>query len=826
MEKAHSLYKRHIIISLATFIIGTFFGIMTLQAAQVLPFSSQLTWMFPGIEQNYSSIAFQYWGNNFAGMIFWTTGVTLSTPETISISWGSQSIMCLQKINGIYYSNQRGRRLRPLDTGSLQTLRSWDASYNTLQITGWLYTNCTWVSWYLPNTNEVYGQIIHTRSGTQFHLIAGLNYNFTLNSITWTSFWGTLYWINNIASWHIYDSYGWIGYVWGTGQGTMLIGVWICGLAGNMTIVTVPWLITQASLYTPNYYYASATWNVNFQTWAIMPSTYSISSAWIVSTVTWNYTTGYNPPYVTTINTWTFNLNINSGQAQITTIFSTWWIWMRTWCNYTVTNRITIDMLPPSAPTSMSPTSWNGICYVGSHTFSWSWAVDSGVWITQYNYKIYSGTNLTTPIINASTGWTSVNISASQLGTWYFSGSYYRSVQAIDGLGHTWAMLTGRFVVWLDYCPNSGYIIIYGTIPRLRNAELNREYLSDPFTVNGLPGPIIASVATWILYVNGTGTSNQWYINNGDELNIKLRSSTLYDTTISTRFSIGSRSATFYITTKSLVTGTVLTWTITGTVLTWTTTWCVLATGERLIIQNIFDMMRETYDANQGTLSSFLFTMQSMLQDDIALTNSCSLDYLLNTVDSYIMNNVSESLDESNHTAPNCKVYSVTYNSQKSWYTSTDFRKKVYFASRDALTRYIDSKNPWDCQVNTYEDLPDFDSSIQSWYHTAPNGKIYQIKDKTLSWTTVYYSPDFLKVKNFENQDDLLTFIDSNNPIYDVRNHEVDVDFEPVFFTTPNNKEYKIYKTDQWFMSYKLMKVQYFETLDEIETYIYNNNKR
>jgi len=58
---------------------------------------------------------------------------------------------------------------------------------------------------------------------------------------------------------------------------------------------------------------------------------------------------------------------------------------------------------------------------------------------------------------------------------------------------------------------------------------------------------------------------------------------------------------------------------------------------------------------------------------------------------------------------------------------------------------------------------------------------------------TLYYSPNFIKAKNFENKDDLYAFIDTNNPIEEIRDHEVDKDFDPEIYTAPNDKEYKIY---------------------------------
>lgn len=141
-------------------------------------------------------------------------------------------------------------------------------------------------------------------------------------------------------------------------------------------------------------------------------------------------------------------------------------------------------------------------------------------------------------------------------------------------------------------------------------------------------------------------------------------------------------------------------------------------------------MMKSTYNADQGTLSDFLFTIQSMLQDDVGLTNNCSLEYLLNITDSYIMDNIGDSVDTADHKAPNCKVYPISFDSVRSGYTSTSFKKKIYFANRETLIIYIDSKNPGDCQVNTYGDTPEFDNTNLSGYYTAPNGKLYKIKEK------------------------------------------------------------------------------------------------
>jgi hypothetical protein len=74
---------------------------------------------------------------------------------------------------------------------------------------------------------------------------------------------------------------------------------------------------------------------------------------------------------------------------------------------------------------------------------------------------------------------------------------------------------------------------------------------------------------------------------------------------------------------------------------------------------------------------------------------------------------------------------------------------------------------------------------------------MYQINEKTENGNDLFYSADFIRAKNFENISDLKNYIDKNNPIQEIRNHEVDTDFDPITFAAPNGKEYKIYNTDR-----------------------------
>lgn len=79
--------------------------------------------------------------------------------------------------------------------------------------------------------------------------------------------------------------------------------------------------------------------------------------------------------------------------------------------------------------------------------------------------------------------------------------------------------------------------------------------------------------------------------------------------------------------------------------------------------------------------------------------------------------------------------------------------------------------------------------------------------------------------KKFDTLDALTEYIDKYNPEFQIRDHEIEKDWTPIIYAAPNNKEYKIYKTDQGFMSYKFLTVRYFTSLQEIKSFIDKNNK-
>jgi predicted heme/steroid binding protein len=135
------------------------------------------------------------------------------------------------------------------------------------------------------------------------------------------------------------------------------------------------------------------------------------------------------------------------------------------------------------------------------------------------------------------------------------------------------------------------------------------------------------------------------------------------------------------------------------------------------------------------------------------------------------------------------------------------------------LWKYLDSQNPGDCHINIYWDNKSYENTDPD-RHIAPSGKVYDVESNTL-W---YTSPNFIYTKYFANIEELRKYIDKNNPAIVVWDHKVDVEFEPIIHTAPNGKEYKIYKTDKGYMSYKMLKIQYFKSLEELKKYIDRNN--
>lgn len=100
---------------------------------------------------------------------------------------------------------------------------------------------------------------------------------------------------------------------------------------------------------------------------------------------------------------------------------------------------------------------------------------------------------------------------------------------------------------------------------------------------------------------------------------INLRSSNRYDKTISSVLTIANRELKFNVTTK-----------------TNDDDGCTLSEEDEETIQDIFDSLVENYSGDENMYEEFLYTMQSMLEDEIDFTNDCNLQYLQDLINEEI----------------------------------------------------------------------------------------------------------------------------------------------------------------------------------------------
>jgi len=135
----------------------------------------------------------------FGGIFLWKDIQTLSVPEIIELNWIQET--CIQQVRWLYYNSQRGLRIRPLDIWSLGVLTWKDSSYDFLQMTWGLFIWCS------GDYEHVYWDITYDRSGTEFDLIAGVEYNFTGNTY-FNTYSGSLLFTGGKALWYIYDGQG------------------------------------------------------------------------------------------------------------------------------------------------------------------------------------------------------------------------------------------------------------------------------------------------------------------------------------------------------------------------------------------------------------------------------------------------------------------------------------------------------------------------------------------------------------------------------------------------------------------------------------------
>jgi len=473
--------------------------------------------------------------------------------------------------------------------------------------------------------------------------------------------------------------------------------------------------------------------------------------------------------------------------------------------NYLVsTNKLKIDRTKPDTPTIISPINEQSIYWLIVET---TWANDTQSGLSGFDYEIA----LDATFLDNVSVW-EVNSTGNVFSPVFNKNDRKYSIRtrAIDKVGNKSERSN---IVTFNYKNLSNFEFI-----NVVNAQLWTAYVSNEITMWGLgvDEVIEVKVSSGRLFRNWNLLWTTGLVKNDDKLTIKMISSSEYDETVETKLTIANRLVPRKITTMSSG------FSLTGSLIdSWAC--AIISSGDYLNAESILNSIVSMY-TNPTQLQAFLLVMKSMLQDNIALAGNTWVDNmkcLLYLVDQYLITHFGMGTDPNVHKTPSCKEYLIVHNTEDNTYYSPNTIKKTKFGSRDELVKFLDFNNPGDCHINTYWNTVSYDSSDPN-RHIAPNGKVYRIESNNL-W---YSSPDFINIKHFATINELRAFIDKNNPAIVVWDHLVDATFEPIVHTAPNDKTYKIYKTNRGYMSYKLIKVQYFDTLESLKNYINKNNQK
>lgn len=272
-----------------------------------------------------------------------------------------------------------------------------------------------------------------------------------------------------------------------------------------------------------------------------------------------------------------------------------------------------------------------------------------------------------------------------------------------------------------------------------------------------------------MLFINdGTGVGTTGMASSHDTLYIELVSSDKYDTTVTSDITVLGHTGTFSVTTKKSE--------------------CSLTVAEKLTIENIYAELKDEYNGNMSLFSEFLNTFQSMVEDEDEISPNCALEYLLSLIEDEFT--VGEGIDTSIHICPNCKQYNIAYDYTQRAYYSPDMANRYYFINRESLIRHLDYYNPGDCHVNTYGSNTWNANDSDPMLHIAPNGKLYHLINQYGGFSAT----EFAAPKYFDSLQSIIQHIDLKNPPKTIRDHHLDLTFNPIVYAAPNGKEYKVRK--------------------------------
>lgn len=169
----------------------------------LLNFNSILEWM----SNRFSNVHFALWWNNFLWWIIWLNSNTLTTPITINYWWSSK--VCYKQLDWIYFNSARWLRTWPMTSWSLSFLKTYNSSYNNLNLSWWFYSACNWEPF------SIYWIIEYTKNSHKTYLIWWVTMDANWNKYTSTWFSQNFQYMNwTVPIWYIFDSQWWIWFVW------------------------------------------------------------------------------------------------------------------------------------------------------------------------------------------------------------------------------------------------------------------------------------------------------------------------------------------------------------------------------------------------------------------------------------------------------------------------------------------------------------------------------------------------------------------------------------------------------------------------------------
>lgn len=684
--------------------------------------SSFFTWILAPAQYNPVQINFNSNGNDSIWMLFLIDSKTISW-ENVILSWTTYT--CTKQIRGLYYNAARGNRIWPLDQDTYTVLTGVDTSYLTVDLTWWLFTNCSGTG---ASSTGVYGQIKHTRNTTDYYITAGTTYTASGNIDDEFS--------NNLSlvestqktmSWYLHDSYGKIGTV------NSINLSW--SLTGNTIGYLTWWMYLSWTTY-----YISGT-SLTYKLVSYVPTIgveYTLS--WdITATITWTASYG--------TTTWTTTLSWANGTKTITATY--------TWnsLSYATSATIFLDTQAPSIP---AINTWTTGYNIGEVSFTRTTATDTGAWLSGYYYEIANDSNFYYYSI-VKTGFITTSETLTH-NTNFLTGTFYARMKSVDNLNNQSAVSnTHTFIVTGSYDTTVNSF----TLGTKTDAKLSTIYKSRTITIAGItnnieiPVSIEADVTRWVLFKNDILVGTSTTVENGDELYIELMSSDEYEDSVRSTLTIGSGenevSWIFKITTKEEPESQYNS-----------------LEYKKVQVYAVFKELIKKYITNPKALVTFFQTTTSMLDEKIEETDEDEeielLEYFKDLIDSWMDINV--------HTAPNGKIYYITYSTTRKAYTSPHFVSTKYFPDKARMLTHINVNNPaWSNNGTTshasawttatsWNHVVDF--NFQAVEYTTRNGKKTYTIGKTTTWK--YFSYKFIYPRYFDTLQAIKSYIDAQNP--------------------------------------------------------------